>query len=155
MAFVGFSRPARAAAFPKELPNPSPGFATLIAVRLTPERFEELVARALEELPEPFAGALQNLEVVVEDRPSAHDLDAARVRPHCTLLGLYRGVPLSRRGHGYHMVTPDVIVIFREPIERLARDEADLIARVRRVVRHEIAHYFGISDDRLREIGAY
>ncbi|HXF52112.1 MAG TPA: metallopeptidase family protein [Dehalococcoidia bacterium] len=124
-------------------------------MRITPERFEELVAQALEELPEPFAGALHNLEVIVEDRPSDRDLDAAKVRPHCTLLGLYRGVPLARRGRGYHMVTPDVIVIYREPIERLASDEADLVARVRRVVRHEIAHYFGISDDRLREIGAY
>ncbi|HXK33773.1 MAG TPA: metallopeptidase family protein [Dehalococcoidia bacterium] len=124
-------------------------------MRTTPERFEELVARALEELPEPFAGALHNIEVLIEDRPWPDDLRSTRVRPHCTLLGLYRGVPLSRRGGGYHLVTPDVIVIFREPIERLARDEADLEARVRRVVRHEIAHYFGISDERLREIGAY
>lgn len=124
-------------------------------MRTTPERFEELVARALDELPEPFAAALHNVEIIVEDRPSPDDLRSTRVRPRCTLLGLYRGVPLSRRGRGYHLVTPDVIVIFREPIERLARDEADLEERVRRVVRHEIAHYFGISDERLREIGAY
>lgn len=124
-------------------------------MRTTRERFEELVARALEELPETFAAALHNVEIVVEDRPSPDDLHRTRVRPHCTLLGLYRGVPLSRRGRGYNLVTPDVIVIFREPIERLARDEADLAARVRRVVRHELAHYFGISDERLREIGAY
>lgn len=124
-------------------------------MRTTRERFEELVAQALDELPAPFAAALHNVEVIVEDHPSPDDLRSTRVRPHCTLLGLYRGVPLSRRGHDYHLVTPDVIVIFREPIERLARDEADLVARVRRVVRHEIAHYFGISDDRLREIGAY
>jgi predicted Zn-dependent protease with MMP-like domain len=124
-------------------------------VKTTPQRFEELVARALDELPEPFASALHNVEVVIEDRPSSVDLRSTRVRPHCTLLGLYRGVPLSRRGAGYNLVTPDVIAIFREPIERLARDEADLEARVRRVVRHEIAHYFGISDERLRQIGAY
>lgn len=124
-------------------------------MRTTPQRFEELVARALDELPEPFAAALHNVEIIVEDRPSPDDLRSTGVRPRCTLLGLYRGVPLSRRGRGYHLVTPDVIVIFREPIERLARDEADLEARVQRVVRHEIAHYFGISDERLREIGAY
>ena len=124
-------------------------------MRTTRERFEELVAQALDELPAPFAAALHNVEVIVEDHPSPDDLRSTRVRPHCTLLGLYRGVPLSRRGRGYHLVTPDVIVIFHEPIERLARDEADLKARVRRVVRHEIAHYFGISDERLREIGAY
>lgn len=113
------------------------------------------MARALDELPETFAAALENVEVVIRDRPAEEDLGPLKVRPHCTLLGRYRGVPLSRRGRGYHLVTPDVIVIFREPIERLARDEADLEARVRRVVRHEIAHYFGISDERLREIGAY
>ncbi len=124
-------------------------------MRTTRARFEELVAQAVAELPEPFAAALHNVEIVIEDRPSPDDLLGTKVRPHCTLLGLYRGVPLSRRGRGYNLVTPDVIVIFREPIERLARDDADLADRIRRVVHHEIAHYFGISDDRLREIGAY
>jgi predicted Zn-dependent protease with MMP-like domain len=123
-----------------------PGFRT---------RFEELVERALDDLPVEFLNALHNVDILIEDRPRSDDLRQTKVRPRCTLLGVYRGVPLTRRGRGYHMTTPDTIVIFREPIERLARDEADLEERVRRVVRHEVAHYFGISDERLREIGAY
>ena len=64
-------------------------------------------------------------------------------------------IPLTRRGRGYHMALPDRIVIFQQPLQRLARSKADLSERVGHVVRHEIAHYFGISDDRLREIDAY
>ena len=75
--------------------------------------------------------------------------------PGAELLGVYRGVPLPNRHSGYTMALPDRIVIFQTPVQRLARDEDDLRERVRHVVRHEIGHYFGISDARLREIDAY
>lgn len=120
------------------------------------ETFTQMVARAVDELPPQYADQIANLEFAVEEvaRPGdyspLHDL-----APGATLLGVYRGVPLTRRGRGYNMMLPDQIVIFRQPLLRLSRTVEELEERVGRVVRHEIAHYFGISDDRLREIGAY
>ena len=70
-------------------------------------------------------------------------------------MALYRGVPLTARGSGYNMTLPDRIVIFQRPLEQLARDEAHLYELVRHTVQHEIAHHFGISDERLRALGAY
>jgi len=71
------------------------------------------------------------------------------------LLGLYRGVPLTRRGLGYNMVPPDRIIIFQRPIERVSRGDEEIVERVGHVVRHEIAHHFGIDDESLRRMGAY
>jgi len=121
---------------------------------VTLEEFEEMVRRGVEALPPEFGERIANVTFSVEEqaRPSDYARDVAR---GATLLGVYRGVPLTRRGAHYNMITPDTIVIFRQPLQRLARDADDLEARVYHVVRHEVAHYFGISDDRLREIGAY
>ena len=104
-------------------------------------RFEQLVADALDELPEEFASRLENVAVVVEDEPEG------------PLLGLYHGVPQTNRGSGYFGVLPDRITIYRGPIERRARDETELAAAVKKTVLHEIAHHFGISDEWLDEHG--
>ena len=119
------------------------------------ESFVAMVLRALDDLPEEFRERIANLDVAVEDVPRPEDYARTRTRGGSTLLGVYRGVPLTRRGAYYNMTLPDTIVIFQQPIQRLARDEADLERRVHHVVRHEVAHYFGISDERLREIDAY
>jgi len=116
------------------------------------QHFEELVRWALEELPPRFAERLANIEVEVRDLPSREELRAARVGPGHTLLGLYQGIPQTRRGRGYQMVLPDRIIIYQRPIERLCHTDDEVVQRVREVVVHEIAHYFGISDARLREI---
>jgi predicted Zn-dependent protease with MMP-like domain len=112
-----------------------------------------MVEQAVAELPEHFRDQLANLEFTTEDEAGESYGGAGAAGR--VLLGVYHGVPLTRRGRGYTMALPDRIVIFQRPIESLARDEDDLRAQVRRVVRHEIAHYFGISDERLREIDAY
>jgi predicted Zn-dependent protease with MMP-like domain len=109
------------------------------------ERFEELVADALDELPEPFASHLENVQVVVEDWPTPEQLD--HYVPGGMLLGLYEGVPQTKRGPGYTWVMPDKITIFREPIMRHCRDEAELAKQVTHTVIHEIAHHFGIDHD--------
>jgi predicted Zn-dependent protease with MMP-like domain len=119
------------------------------------DRFVRMVLDALEALPDEFREQIANVDVAVEDYARPEDYARMRVPHGSTLLGVYRGIPLTRRGRGYNMALPDTIVIFQQPIERLARDEDDLARRVARVVRHEVAHYFGISDDRLHEIGAY
>jgi predicted Zn-dependent protease with MMP-like domain len=119
-------------------------------VPVSESRFEELVADALDELPPELADALDNVVVVVEEWPTAEQLGARTG----TLLGLYQGVPLTRRGPiSYAGAVPDRIFVFRGPLCALARDEADLVAQVRVTVLHEIGHYFGLDDARLRELG--
>ncbi len=116
------------------------------------ERFQELVVRAVNELPEEFLSRLHNLDVIVEDHPTISQRRRVRLSPGHTLLGLYEGVPQTRRGRGYGMVLPDKITIFQGPIEARCRSDDEIEAEVRRVVRHEIAHHFGISDARLKEL---
>jgi predicted Zn-dependent protease with MMP-like domain len=117
--------------------------------------FVAMVADAAEALPTEFADEIANLEFGVEDWAQPGDYGRTGTPAGHTLLGVYRGVPLTKRGAGYNMALPDRIVVFRGPLQALARDEEDLRVRVAHVVRHEVAHYFGISDARLREIDAY
>ena len=119
------------------------------------ETFVGLVTPAVADLPDMFRDRVRNLDFVVEDLASSDDYALAGDGLGGTLLGVYRGIPLPRRGRRYNMALADRIVIFQQPIQGLARSEADLSDRVRHVVRHGIAHYFGISDERLREIDAY
>ena len=110
------------------------------------ERFEEYTHDALDSLPAALRGQMSNVEIVVEAEPPAGQ----------PLLGLYQGVPLTRRGSQYGGVLPDKITLFRGPLLRLYGHSSELLRReVRRVVLHEIAHHFGISDERLIEIDRY
>ena len=110
------------------------------------QRFEEYARDALDDLPPKLREEMSNVEIVVEEEPPGGQ----------PLLGLYQGVPLTRRGSFYAGALPDKISIYRGPLERLyGRDEETLRRQVRRVVLHEIAHHFGISDERLIEIDRY
>jgi predicted Zn-dependent protease with MMP-like domain len=108
--------------------------------------FEQAVRDALDSLPPELRSAMSNVAVVVdEDAP-----------PDSRTLGLYQGVPLTERGSSYAAVPPDKITIYRRPIERVAgTDPARLRLEIQHVVIHEIAHHFGISDERLIELGRY
>jgi predicted Zn-dependent protease with MMP-like domain len=110
--------------------------------------FMRLVEAAVASLPGEFRERLENVEFVVEETPRGDEVPGGGL-----LLGLYQGVPLPARSGGYHAVLPDRIVLFRRPIEARARSDADLASLVREVVIHEVAHYFGIDDDRLDELG--
>jgi len=117
------------------------------------ERFEELVAQAVESLPEEFQDRLENIDIVVEETPSHAQLRHSALGRGYTLLGLYEGIPLTERHTGYGMVPPDKITIFQKTIEAIAgRDEMDIKKEIRKVVQHEIAHHFGIGDARLQEL---
>jgi predicted Zn-dependent protease with MMP-like domain len=116
------------------------------------DRFEELVRLALDELPPEIAERLDNVDITVEEWPTVQQLSSAGIPERHMLLGLYQGVPLTRRTQGYNMLPPDRVTIFQRPLESISRDEDDLVLRVRDTVVHEIAHHFGISDPRLREI---
>ncbi len=116
------------------------------------KRFEELVARAVENLPEEFQESLENVDIVVADRPIPEQLEEQGLGQDETLLGLYEGVPQTGRTVYYNMVVPDKITIFQRAIESLYRDELRIIREIEEVVKHEIAHHFGISDARLEEL---
>ncbi|MBE0415638.1 MAG: metallopeptidase family protein [Dehalococcoidia bacterium] len=116
------------------------------------ERFEELVAEALEGLPQEFQQKLENIAIVVEDWPSPEQLASVGFRHRGDLLGLYEGIPLTKRGRRMSMVLPDKITIFQKPIERVYRSDREIMRGIGETVRHEIAHHFGISDKRLKEI---
>jgi predicted Zn-dependent protease with MMP-like domain len=117
--------------------------------------FENLVIEALESLPEEIAGWLDNVDVVIEWSPSREQIRNLGLRPSETLFGLYEGVPLTARTTSYGQVLPDRITIFQKSILDHCRTPQQIRAQVRRTVIHEIAHHFGISDGRLRELGAY
>jgi len=118
-------------------------------------RFEELVDKALKSLPEEFLNRLDNIDVLVEDQPTVIQLRKSKLKPNQTLLGLYEGVPQTQRNSNYGMVLPDKITIFQKTIEAICHSDEEIIAEIEKVVKHEIAHHFGISDSRLREIGRY
>ena len=114
---------------------------------ISPERFEELVVEAIDALPDWVHAAMDNVSVLIEDRPPPGQPG---------LLGLYHGIPLSQRGSGYTNVLPDTITLYRASIVGFSGTDEDRIrSQVMRTVAHEVAHHFGISDDRLREIDAY
>jgi predicted Zn-dependent protease with MMP-like domain len=116
------------------------------------ERFEALVARAIDNLPPEFQHKLENVDVVVEDWPSPVQLRRGKHIHPSQLLGLYQGVPQTRRGRGYGLVLPDKISIFQKPIEAQCRFDDEIEAKIDEVVRHEIAHHFGLDDTTLRKI---
>jgi predicted Zn-dependent protease with MMP-like domain len=116
------------------------------------ETFIGKVDEAVEGLPQEFKDYLENVAIVVEDSPSQEQLRKAKVDRRHTLLGLYEGVPMTSWGRNYQNMTPEKITIFQRTIESKAFNELSIIDEIRRVVRHEIAHHFGIDDDRLDEI---
>jgi len=121
------------------------------------ETFAGLVADALDSLPQEFINRLENVEVLIEDWPSPEELEEVGMEPRekASLLGLYHGVPLTRRGVFYSSL-PDTITIYQKPIERAAgEDEERIREQVRHTVIHEFAHYYGISDERLNELDRY
>jgi predicted Zn-dependent protease with MMP-like domain len=121
-----------------------------VVVEVDEREFEQLVADALDSIPEALGRRMQNVAVTVADWPTSEQLDGRRG----TLLGLYQGVDLTRRSPlSYGGAMPDRITIFRGPITRLASDESDLVRIVTTTVIHEVAHHFGISDLRLEELG--
>ena len=126
--------------------------------KVSREEFEAMVQEAVDELPEALRERMSNVAVVVKDQPSRSDLhDAHRVGEDDPdgLFGLYRGVPLPKRGFHYDRVLPDLITIYQSTHEWECDSLEELRDEVRITVRHEIAHHFGIDDDRLEELGAY
>jgi predicted Zn-dependent protease with MMP-like domain len=120
---------------------------------MTRRDFQRVVRRALEELPPVFQDAIENLDIQVRWAPTPYERRRARLRPGYDLYGLYLGIPITRRSHGYSMVAPDVILIYQRAHERRARTEAEMVEQARQTLLHEIGHYMGIDEDRLQDLG--
>lgn len=116
---------------------------------MTRERFEEIVKRGIERIPEKFLKRLENIDIIIEDEPTKEQLKKLRER-NVLLLGLYQGVPQTKR-YNYGEVLPDKITIFQKPIERAARNETEIEEMVKNTVWHEIAHHFGMSEEQIKK----
>jgi len=119
---------------------------------ISDETFSQLIARAMDELPRRYMEHLDNVAITYEDNPTSEQLTKQGVRENQLLLGLYEGIPLTRRGSSYNLVLPDKITLFKYPIAMLSRDETDLFARIKRTLWHEIAHHYGLGHDRIHEL---
>jgi len=111
------------------------------------------VERAVESLPADFKRHLENVQLVVQDQPDPALLEEMEIPAEETLFGLYQGTPLTEREGSTEPRLPDQILIFQRPIEEACRTRAEIEEEVRRTVVHEVAHFFGIDEERLRELG--
>ena len=114
-------------------------------------RFEKLVRQALTDFPVEVSDHLENVDVLVEDWHASDQLGGLRIEEGDVLLGLYEGVPLTQRAD-YGMVLPDTITLFQKAIETVCDSDEEIVEEVRKTVAHEVAHHFGIDDERLYEL---
>jgi len=119
---------------------------------LSRKQFEETVVSALKGLPAFLKKKMKNIDVVVEDEAPRDLLSEMGLGSPFDLLGLYQGIPLDQRGFFYGNALPDKITLFQTPIESICRTEDEVKEKIREVVIHEVGHYFGLSDERLREL---
>jgi len=119
---------------------------------MTLESFEQEIINAITNLPKNIRGKIENVGFVVEEEVRSATLQELKINYQGTLLGLYQGVPLTRRGPNYFLVLPDKITLFKKPIENLAGDDEEKIKKIiHDVVHHEIAHYFGMTEAKVRD----
>ena len=116
------------------------------------EKFEELVDRAYQKIPEQFKKKIDNVVIKVEDYPSGEDLEKLKIRKEGLLLGLYRGTPLHLRSVWQGIRMPDEIVLYQNDIEKVCRNDEEIEAKINEVLQHELGHYFGLSDDEIYEL---
>lgn len=121
-------------------------------MQVSSKEFETIIVGAIDRIPEKYAKRLDNILITWEEEPS--DEQCHRLRLHCnqTLLGLYEGIPLTKRGTGYNLVLPDKITLFKKPIEQATYTMTELKEQVGRTLWHEVAHYFGLDHDRIHTL---
>lgn len=121
-------------------------------MQLTDEHFDQLITRAMDELPQKYITGLENVAIIYEDEPSQQQKEKMKIDNNHLLLGLYEGIPLTQRGNGYTFVLPDKITLFKNSILAVVQDEAELFEQIKRTLWHEIAHYYGLDHARIDEL---
>lgn len=121
-------------------------------IEITDEEFEKLIAKALDELPKEQTANLNNVAITIGSSPTSEQAKKLKLRGDSLLLGLYEGIPLTRRTGNYSFVLPDKITIFKDEILKLAKDNEQLFAITKHTLWHEIAHFYGLDHDQIHDI---
>lgn len=121
-------------------------------LELDDDQFDDLITRAMDELPQEYIRGLENVAIVYEDEPTEEQKIKMKLDHNHLLLGLYEGIPLTQRGNGYSFVLPDKITLFKNSIRAVTHTEAQLFEQIKRTLWHEIAHYYGLSHARMDEL---
>jgi len=116
---------------------------------MTDSEFNDLITKAMNELPQEYIKGLDNVAIVMADEPTEEQLRQAEVGDGRVLLGLYEGIPLTKRGSNYNFVLPDKITLFKNSILNTTHNDAELFEQIKRTIWHEIAHYYGLDHDRI------
>ncbi len=119
---------------------------------MTDSEFDELITRAMNELPQKYIKGLQNVAIVMADEPTPEQIQKMRIDGRHLLLGLYEGIPLTQRGNNYNLVLPDKITLFKNSILTVTNGENQLFEQIKRTLWHEIAHYYGLNHERIDKI---
>ena len=119
---------------------------------MTDEQFDAMITRAMDELPQRYIKGLENVAIVMADAPTGEQIEKMKLSGQQLLLGLYEGIPLTKRGAGYNLVLPDKITLFKNHLIMASSGEATLFENVKRTLWHEIAHYYGLDHNRINKI---
>lgn len=121
-------------------------------MQLTDDQFDQLITRAMDELPQEYIKGLDNVVIVQADDPTPEQLNKMKVDPHHVLLGLYEGIPLTQRGSGFSGMLPDKITLFKNPILAVVANDDQLHEQIKRTLWHEIAHYYGLNHSHIDKL---
>ena len=121
-------------------------------MELTDETFDRLISQAMDELPQEYIKGLNNVAILYADDPDEYQIQKSGLREGNILLGLYEGIPLTKRGGNYTFVLPDKITLFKHSIMMVAHDPRQLYEQIKRTLWHEIAHYYGLDHERIHDL---
>lgn len=119
---------------------------------ITDEAFDELITRAMDELPQEYIKGLENVAILYADEPDEHQRQNSRIGEHDLLLGLFEGIPKTHRSSYASFALPDKITLFKYPLLAVSKDEDDFFSHVKRTLWHEIAHYYGLDHDHIHKL---
>jgi predicted Zn-dependent protease with MMP-like domain len=121
-------------------------------MQLTDDQFDQLITRAMDELPQEYISGLENVVIVQADDPTPEQLEKMKIDHNHLLLGLYEGIPLTQRGSGFSGMLPDKITMFKNPILAVVNNDYDLLEQIKRTLWHEIAHYYGLNHSHIDKL---
>ncbi|MDB5159894.1 MAG: hypothetical protein JWO99_157 [Candidatus Saccharibacteria bacterium] len=121
-------------------------------MELSDDEFDRLISRAMDELPQEYIKGLHNVAILYADDPDEYQIQKSGLREGNILLGLYEGIPLTKRGGNYTFVLPDKITLFKNSILMIVRNPAELFEQIKRTLWHEIAHYYGLDHERIHAL---
>ncbi len=121
-------------------------------MNLSDEEFDQLITRAMDELPQQYIKGLDNVAIVYADDPDEYQRQKTNLDEHSLLFGLYEGIPLTKRGANYNFVLPDKITLFKNSILMVSDTREHLFEQIKRTLWHEVAHYYGLDHDRIDDL---